>query len=183
MAKILEIEQMGNPILRQNAKYVDNIGDVYIQRLIDDLIETVRAVNGVGLAAPQVNESYQIFIVASSPNPRYPDAPKIEPIAVVNPKIISRSDKMVDGWEGCLSIPGIRGLVSRHKTITVEYTKRTGHKTTEELSDFIARIFQHEYDHLKGVVFLDRLESLGEVITEKEYIKLFHDSSISRVVD
>ena len=151
---------------------MDNIGDEYIQRLIDDLIETVRAVNGVGIAAPQVNESYQIFIVASSPNPRYPDAPKMEPIAVINPKIISRSDEMVDGWEGCLSIPGIRGLVSRHKSIAVEYTDRDGHEKTDELSDFIARIFQHEYDHLHGILFLDRLENLGDMISEKEYIKL-----------
>jgi len=172
MARILEIEELGNPILRENAKHVDNIGDEYIQRLIDDLIETVRAVNGVGIAAPQVNESYQIFIVASSPNPRYPDAPKMEPIAVIKPKIISRSDEMVDGWEGCLSIPGIRGLVSRHKSITVEYMDRNAHERREELSDFIARIFQHEYDHLNGILFLDRLDNLRDIITEKEFIKL-----------
>ncbi len=175
MAKILEIEELGNPILRENAKHVENIGDEYIQVLIDNLIETVRAVNGVGIAAPQVNESYQIFIVASSPNPRYPDAPKMEPIEVINPKILSSSDQMIKDWEGCLSIPGIRGLVSRHKSIAVEYTNRNGDKKTEELSDFIARIFQHEYDHLKGIVFLDRLERVSEVITEKEYIKLFRE--------
>lgn len=175
MAKILEIEELGNPILRENAKHVDNIGDEYIQRLIDNLIETVGAANGVGIAAPQVNESFQIFIVASSPNPRYPDAPKMEPIEVINPKILSCSDEMVDGWEGCLSIPGIRGLVPRHKSIAVEYTNRNGDKKTEEISDFIARIFQHEYDHLKGIVFLDRLKSVSEVITEKEYVKLFRE--------
>ena len=172
MARILEIEELGNPILRENAKHVDNIGDEYIRRLIDDLIETVKAVNGVGIAAPQVNESYQIFIVASSPNPRYPDAPKMEPIAVINPKIISRSDEMVDGWEGCLSIPGIRGLVSRHKSVAVEYTDRNGHEKQDELSDFIARIFQHEYDHVNRILFLDRLDNLSDIITEKEFIKL-----------
>jgi peptide deformylase len=175
MAKILEIEELGNPILRENAKHVDNIGDEYIQRLIDDLIETVRAVNGVGIAAPQVNESYQIFIVASSPNPRYPDAPTMEPIEVINPKILSRSDQMIKDWEGCLSVPGIRGFVPRHKSLVVEYTTRNGDKKTEDLEGFIARIFQHEYDHLKGVVFLDRLESVIDVITEKEYIKLFRE--------
>ena len=183
MAKILEIEELGNPILREKAKHVDNIGDEHIQRLIDDLIETVKAVNGVGISAPQVNESYQIFIVASSPNPRYPNAPKMEPIEVINPKILSRSDEIIKDWEGCLSIPGIRGLVPRHKSLVVEYKTRKDEKKAVELEGFVARIFQHEYDHLKGVVFLDRLESLGEVITEKEYIKLFHDSSISRVVD
>jgi peptide deformylase len=175
MAKILEIEELGNPILRENAKHVDNIGDERIQVLIDDLIATVKAANGVGIAAPQVNVSYQIFIVASSPNPRYPDAPKMEPLEVINPKIISRSDQMIKDWEGCLSIPGIRGLVPRHKSLVVEYTTRKDERKTDELEGFIARIFQHEYDHLKGVVFLDHLESLGEVITEKEYIKLFDE--------
>jgi peptide deformylase len=175
MAKILEIEELGNPILREKAKHVDNIRDDYIQELIDDLIETVNQVNGVGIAAPQVNESYQIFIIASHPNPRYPDAPKMEPIEVINPKIISRSDEMVKDWEGCLSIPGIRGLVPRHRSIAVEYTTRNGGKKTEELEDFIARIFQHEYDHLNGILFLDRLESVRDMITHKEYIKLVHN--------
>lgn len=175
MARILEIEELGNPMLREKAKPVDNIGDVYIQRLIDDLIETVKAVNGVGIAAPQVNESYQIFIIDCHPNPRYPNAPKMDPKEVINPKIISRSDEMIKEWEGCLSIPGIRGLVPRHKSLVVEYTTRNGDKETEELEGFIARIFQHEYDHLKGIVILDRLESFGEVITEKEYIKLFRE--------
>jgi peptide deformylase len=175
MAEILEIEELGNPILREKAKHVDNIGDEYIQNLIDNLTETVSAVNGVGIAAPQVNESYQIFIIYSHPNPRYPDAPKTEPLEVINPKIISRSDEMVKDWEGCLSIPGIRGLVPRHKSIAVEYTTRNEGKKREELEDFIARIFQHEYDHLNGIVFLDRLESVSDMITEKEYIKLFHE--------
>ncbi|HEX9667413.1 MAG TPA: peptide deformylase [Thermodesulfobacteriota bacterium] len=175
MAEILEIEELGNPILREKAKHVDNIGDEYIQNLIDNLTETVSAVNGVGIAAPQVNESYQIFIIYSHPNPRYPDAPKTEPLEVINPKIISRSDDMVKDWEGCLSIPGIRGLVPRHKSIAVEYTTRNEGKKREELEDFIARIFQHEYDHLNGIVFLDRLESVSDMITEKEYIKLFHE--------
>lgn len=175
MAKILEIEELGNPILRETAKHVDNIGEEYIQRLIDDMIETVKAVNGVGIAAPQVNESYQIFIIDSHPNPRYPNAPRMDPMEVINPQITSRSDEMIKDWEGCLSIPGIRGLVPRHNSLVVEYTTRNGDRKTDELEGFIARIFQHEYDHLNGIVFLDRLESLGEVITEKEYIKLFHE--------
>jgi peptide deformylase len=172
VAAILEIQELGNPILREKSKHVDNIGDEYIQRLIDNLIETVKAVNGVGIAAPQVNEPYQVFIIASHPNPRYPNAPKMEPRAVVNPKIIYRSDELVKDWEGCLSIPGIRGMVPRHRSISVEYTNRDGDKKTEELENFIARIFQHEYDHLNGLLFLDRLDSVNDIITEKQYIKL-----------
>jgi peptide deformylase len=172
MARILKIEELGNPILREKAKPVDNIRDDYIQELIDNMIGTVKEVNGVGVAAPQVNESYQIFIIYSHPNPRYPDAPKTEPVEVINPKIISFSDEMVKEWEGCLSIPGIRGMVPRHKFISVEYTSRYGDKKTGELENFIARIFQHEYDHINGLLFLDRLDSVDDIITEREYIKL-----------
>jgi peptide deformylase len=142
--------------------------------LIDDLIATVVEVNGVGIAAPQVYESYQIFIISSHSNPRYPNAPEIEPTAVINPKIISHSDEIVKDWEGCLSIPGIRGLVPRYKSITAAYTTRDGKREEGEFMDFLARVFQHEYDHINGVVFLDRLESVRDIITEKEYQKLIY---------
>lgn len=172
MAKVLEIEELGNPILRKKAKRVKDIGDEYVQNLIDNLTVTVLSVNGVGIAAPQVNEPFQIFMIYSHPNPRYPDAPKTEPKAIINPKITSMSGEMVKDWEGCLSIPGIRGLVPRHRWISVEYSDRDGNKKTEELEDFVARIFQHEYDHLNGIVFLDRIDSVDDIITDKEYIKL-----------
>lgn len=172
MAKVLEIEELGNPILRKKAKRVKDIGDEYVQNLIDNLAVTVLSVNGVGIAAPQVNEPFQIFMIYSHPNPRYPDAPTTEPKAIINPKITSMSGEMVKDWEGCLSIPGIRGLVPRHRWISVEYSDRDGNKKTEELEDFVARIFQHEYDHLNGIVFLDRIDSVDDIITDKEYIKL-----------
>jgi peptide deformylase len=172
MAKLLQIAELGHPILRKKADSVQDVQDDYIQKLIDDLIETVVEVNGVGIAAPQVYESYQIFIIASRPNPRYPDAPKVEPTAIINPKIISHSDEVIKDWEGCLSIPGIRGLVPRYKSIEVEYTNRKGKKEEKEFTDFVSRIFQHEYDHLNGIVFLDRLEGVKDIITEKEYQKL-----------
>jgi peptide deformylase len=171
MARLLQIAQLGHPILRKQASPVQNIQDVYIQELIDDLIATVLDVNGVGIAAPQVYESYQILIIASHPSPRYPNAPRMEPTAVINPRIISHSDEATKDWEGCLSIPGIRGLVPRYKSIKVEYTSRDGKKIKTEFTDFIARIFQHEYDHLNGIVFLDRLESTKDIVTEKEYQK------------
>ncbi|HWP92654.1 MAG TPA: peptide deformylase [Thermodesulfobacteriota bacterium] len=172
MPKLLQIAQLGHQILRKKADPVKNVKDIYIQNLIDDLIATVVEVNGVGIAAPQVYEPYQIFVIASHPNLRYPDAPKMEPIAIINPKINSHSEDLVKDWEGCLSIPGIRGLVPRYKSISVEYTTRNGERKERELTDFIARIFQHEYDHLNGTVFLDRLESNKDIITEKEYQKL-----------
>ncbi|MBW4611919.1 MAG: peptide deformylase [Desmonostoc vinosum HA7617-LM4] len=164
-----QIIQLGNPILRQKAALVDNIQDVCIQKLIVDLIATVGTANGVGIAAPQVAASYRLFIVASRPNPRYPNAPEMEPTAMINPKIIARSTEVVKGWEGCLSVPGIRGSVPRHQAIEVEYTDHLGQLQKRELTDFVARIFQHEYDHLDGIVFVDRLESNLDMITEQEY--------------
>lgn len=174
MAKLLQIAQLGHPVLRKKADSVENIQESSIQRLIDDLIATAVEANGVGIAAPQVYESHQIFIISSYPNPRYPNAPEMEPTAVINPEIISHSDEVVKGWEGCLSIPGIRGLVPRYTSITAKYTARDGRREEREFIDFIARVFQHEHDHLNGVVFLDRLESVRDIITEKEYQKLIY---------
>lgn len=168
---VLEIIQLGHPLLRSSAQIVDNIQDQNIQNLIDNLIATVRQANGVGIAAPQVAESYRLFIVASRPNLRYPNAPTMEPTAMINPQILAHSTEVVKGWEGCLSIPEIRGYVPRYEAIEIEYTDRNGKLQKQELTDFVARIFQHEYDHLNGIVFLDRLESTHDIITEQEYQK------------
>lgn len=171
MGELLPIIQLGDPILRQKATLVENINDETIQKLIDDLTATVAQANGVGIAAPQVAESCRLFIVASRPNPRYPNAPSMEPTAMMNPKILASSTEIVKGWEGCLSIPGIRGLVPRSQAIEVEYTDRNGKLQKQEFSDFVARIFQHEYDHLDGIVFLDKLESTLDIVTEQIYQK------------
>jgi peptide deformylase len=169
MAEVLQIAQLGNPILRQQAQLVDNVRDESLQQLIDALVATAKTSNGVGIAAPQVSESYRLFIVASHPNPRYPNAPQMEPTAMINPRIMAHSTEVVKDWEGCLSLPGIRGLVPRYQAIEVEYTSRDGQLHRQELTDFVARIFQHEYDHLEGMVFLDRVESTHDLITEQEY--------------
>ncbi|MEO1429413.1 MAG: peptide deformylase [Cyanobacteria bacterium J06632_19] len=172
MPKKLSIIELGNPILRRKAEPVNNIQEQSIQKLIDDLLKTVMDANGVGIAAPQVAQSYRVFIVASRPNLRYPNAPLMDPTAMINPRIIDCSDEMVKGWEGCLSIPGIRGLVPRHRSIKVEYTDRYGNLNHQELTEFVARIFQHEYDHFEGLVFLDRVESTLDIATEQEYQNL-----------
>lgn len=177
MADSLDIIELGHPILRQTAQAIANIQDNQIQALIDRLLVTVKQSNGVGIAAPQVAQSYQLMIVASCPNPRYPTAPEMEPTPMINPRILSYSTKMVKGWEGCLSVPGIRGLVPRYQAIEVEYYDRTGNLQTTQLTDFVARIFQHEYDHFNGVVFLDRVESTQDLITENEYQKRFNPSA------
>jgi peptide deformylase len=172
MPKLLQIAQLGHPVLRQKAKAVKNINDAQIQNLIDDMIATVKDINGMGLATPQVYESHRIFIMASHPSPRYPNAPEMEPTAIINPKIISHSRGTVKEWEGCLSVPGIRGLVPRYKTVTARYSARNGKTEKREFSDLVACIFQHEYDHLDGLVYLDRLESTKDIITDKEFQRL-----------
>jgi len=168
----MEIIQLGNPILRSKAEFVENIEDLRIQQLVDNLLITVKQANGMGIAAPQVGASDRIFIVASRPNPRYPHAPEMEPTAMINPKILARSNETVKAWEGCLSIPGIRGSVPRDRAIEVEYSDRHGKLHQQQLTDFVARIFQHELDHLDGIVFLDRLETNHDIMTEQEYQKL-----------
>jgi peptide deformylase len=169
MTNSLQVIELGNPVLRQRSQPIADVNSERIQKLIDDLIATVSSANGVGIAAPQVAQPERLFIVASRPNPRYPDAPEMEPTAMINPRILSHSDEVVKGWEGCLSVPGIRGLVPRYRAIEVEYTGRDGKLHRQQLNDFVARIFQHELDHLDGIVFLDRVETTQDLMSEKEY--------------
>jgi len=169
MGELRKIIQLGNPILRSKAAVIENIQDEQIQKLIEDLLRTVADSNGVGIAAPQIAEQKRLFIVASRPNPRYPNAPEMEPTAMINPKITAHSNEIAKSWEGCLSIPGIRGLVPRYQAIEVEYIDGDGKLHKQEFTDFVARIFQHEYDHFEGIVFLDRVETTFDIMTEQEY--------------
>ncbi len=171
---LLQVAQLGHPILRKKTKEVTNISSTEVQSLIDDMIATVMDVDGVGIAAPQVYKSIRLFIIASHPNARYPHAPLMEPTAIINPKIIKTSEEILKDWEGCLSIPGIRGFVPRYQSIDVEYTTREGRQVKQAFTDFVARIFQHEFDHIEGIMFIDRIESSKDLISEKEYQKLMN---------
>ncbi|NIP37991.1 MAG: peptide deformylase, partial [Candidatus Dadabacteria bacterium] len=175
MAKVLEIVELGAPVLRERAKAVEDISNPMIQNLIDDMIVTAKEASGVGLAAPQVGHSLRLFIISSYSNERYPDAPEMVPVPIINPQIVSCSEEMEKGWEGCLSIPGIRAPVLRHRAVKIRYFDREGQEFEGILEDFVARIFQHEFDHIEGIVFLDRLKDNSEIITENEYYKLFED--------
>lgn len=172
MTILRQIAQLGQPVLREPAHPVADPRDPAVQALIDDLLATAADANGVGIAAPQVYEPLALFIIASRPNPRYPHAPAMTPTEVINPEVVWVSDETEKGWEGCLSVPGIRGLVPRHRRIGVRYLTRSGELREEEYTDFIARIFQHEYDHVRGIVFIDRVEHSRELITEKEYLRV-----------
>lgn len=171
MPILRQIAQLGHPVLREVARKIDDPRAPAIQALIDDMLVTVADAGGVGIAAPQVFESLSLFVVASRPGPRYPLAPLMEPTAMINPEILWFSDSTEKGWEGCLSIPGLRGLVPRHTRIGVRYLNRQGEVREEEYSDFPARVFQHEFDHVQGIVFIDRIVSTLDLVTEKEYMR------------
>jgi len=167
----LMILELGNPDLRRSSHAIADVNDDRVQQLCDRLLTIVKEANGVGIAAPQVGELVQILVVASRPNLRYPNAPTMEPIVLINPTILSQSDETEKGWEGCLSVPGIRGLVPRYTQIEVAYTGRDGKRIQQTFTDFVARIFQHEWDHLQGKVFLDRVEAIDDLMTEQEFQK------------
>ena len=173
----LEILQLGNPLLRQPAAPVVDFSDAALSSLLDSLLAIATAANGVGLAAPQVAWPFRLFIIASRPTPRYPQAPLMAPTAMFNPQILDHSAEIVKDWEGCLSVPGIRGLVPRYRTISVEYWDQHGEHQHQQLTDFPARIFQHELDHLNGIVFLDRVESTRDLATEQEYQRLISSNA------
>ena len=172
MPTLRQIAQLGHAVLRTSANSVGLPAKESLRALAEDLMATMRDLDGVGIAAPQVYESQSLFIVASKPNPRYPDAPEMEPEIVANPEIVWRSDELVKGWEGCLSIPGIRGHVPRHRSIRARYQTLDGLEVVQEFDGFVARVFQHEDDHLHGIVFLDRLDSNRDIVTEKEFRRL-----------
>jgi peptide deformylase len=172
MTNIREIAQLGAKILRQKATVVNDIDSVEIRQIVEAMQSTLAATQGVGLAAPQINELKRIVIVASRPTPRYPAAPRMEPTIMFNPFFQALSDDREKDWEGCLSIPGIRALVPRYKDIIIHYIDQQGQSVELKLDGFIARIFQHEYDHLEGKVYLDRVEDNKDIFAESEYFKI-----------
>ncbi|MGG6241528.1 peptide deformylase [Nodosilinea sp. AN01ver1] len=169
-AKVLTL---GHPVLRQVAQPVVSpaaaASDGPLQQLIDQMLDTMRAANGVGIAAPQLGQALRVLVVASRPNLRYPHAPHMEPVVMLNPQVIAASDDLELGWEGCLSVPGWRGRVPRHRTVEVEYCDRYGQPQRQVWEGFVARIFQHEADHLEGRVFLDRVLSETDLLSEEAY--------------
>ncbi|MEM7769603.1 MAG: peptide deformylase [Cyanobacteria bacterium P01_E01_bin.6] len=173
MADSYPICQLGDPVLRQVAQPIYNVQDRWVRSLLSDLLRTLHQSHGVGIAAPQIGVSRRLLIVASHSNPRYPNAPEMEPTAMINPHLISHSDDMTKDWEGCLSVPGIRALVPRYSAVEVGYTDQDGKLQRREFNGFVARVFQHELDHLEGRVFLDRVEMMKDVITDYEYLRRY----------
>ncbi len=166
------IAQLGASVLRQQAGPVDDIHAPFIQETIAAMQATLAGSQGVGLAAPQISVSKRIIIVASRPTARYPDAPLMEPVVMINPSYAPCSNAKAKDWEGCLSIPSIRALVPRYQAIDVTYTSQQGEPVSQHFEGFVARVFQHEFDHLEGMVYLDRVETNRDIVSEGEYFRL-----------
>nr|WP_262964044.1 peptide deformylase [Methylobacter psychrophilus] len=177
---ISEIAQLGAPVLRLQAQAVNDSQGAEIRQLIKTLQDTLATTQGVGIAAPQISISKRIIIIASRPSSRYPNAPLMEPTIMINPAFKTLSDIREKDWEGCLSIPGIRALVPRYKDILITYTNEQGDLVETELEGFVARVFQHEFDHLEGKVYLDRVEDNRDIVAESEYCKLFSVTNLKQ---
>jgi len=170
---ILKVARLGHPVLRKVALPVPphEIPSPDLQRFIDDLIETMREYNGAGLAAIQVHTLKQIAAIEVLGNPRYPDAPDIPLTVLINPEVTFLTEEMEEGWEGCLSIPDMRGMVPRYTALRLQAYDRTGVKIDLVAKDFFARVIQHETDHLNGLVYLDRMKDLSTLTHLAEWNK------------
>ncbi|MDP2602140.1 MAG: peptide deformylase [Deltaproteobacteria bacterium] len=168
---ILKVSRLGHPVLRRVAQpmSLEELRAPSTQKLIDDMIETMKEYDGVGLAADQVHESRQIAVLEVADNPRYPDKPKVPLSVLVNPRVTPLSEDMEEDWEGCLSVPDLRGRVPRYKNIRVQTLDRDGKELDFVATDFHARVIQHEWDHLNGKVYLDRMRDLSTLTFLQEF--------------
>ena len=158
---------MGHPVLRERARPLDksDIRSAVVQKLIDDMIDTMHEYHGVGLAGPQVHEGLRLFVALFDDEP---DS-KTPATVVINPEIVPKASATEEGWEGCLSIPDIRGRVPRYTDVLVKALDRDGRGVALALKDFAARVAQHETDHLDGVLFVDRMTSMQTLTFLDEY--------------
>ena len=179
----LELLQLGQPLLRRKAKPVSDIHADRCRQIIELLTEQVIQRQGMGIAATQLGFDQQIFIMCSHSNDRYPDAPEMPITTVINPQILSSSEHQISDWEGCLSIPGLRAKVSRPQSIEVAYTLQDGTKVQTRYDGFLARLFQHEYDHLQGLLFIDRVSSTDDMMTEKVWQQQYASRSRNTAIE
>lgn len=157
---IREILRMGNPILLKVSEKVKKFDTTEIHELIKDMIETMKDAQGAGLAAPQVGESIQLVIFGVDKNERYPDAEEVPFTVLINPVITPLTQEKEDDWEGCLSVPGMRGVVPRYKTINYKGFDQYGNEINRNAEGFHARVVQHECDHLFGILYPSRIENM-----------------------
>lgn len=155
---IRQVLKMGDPVLLQAAAPVEEFDTPELHELLTDMRETMVAMNGAGIAAPQIGVSRQVVIFGFDHNPRYPDAEAVPFTVLINPKLEPIGNEIEDGWEGCLSVPGMRGIVSRYKHLRYRGFDEKGQPIDRTVSDFHARVVQHECDHLIGTLYPMRIK-------------------------
>ena len=180
---IRKIAQIGHPVLREPTREVtpDELRSAEMQRFIDDLVETMRDASGAGLAANQVYEPVRVCAIEVGDNPRYPYKPRIPLTVLVNPVLEPVSDETFDNYEGCLSVPNLRGVVPRHVEVRVHALDRHGEPIDRVVRGISAGTFQHECDHLDGKVFLDRVRDTRTLCTWAEFDRFHREPFVERV--
>jgi peptide deformylase len=182
---VRDIVTVGHPVLRERAREVtaDELASAEVQQLIDDLIDTMHHANGAGIAANQIGVGLRITTIEVDHNPRYPYKPRIPLTIVVNPVIEPLDDELVEINEGCLSVPNLRGTVSRHVNVRVRYLDRDGVAHDEVKRGLTAGTFQHECDHLDGVLFLDRVTDPTTFTTWEQFERFHRDAFVERITE
>jgi len=182
---VREILHVGNPLLRERSRELtlDELARPATQQLIDDLIDTMHAANGAGIAAPQVGELVRIATIEVGDNPRYPYKPRIPLTVVVNPVIEPLDGELVEINEGCLSVPDMRGNVMRHVNVRVRWWDRNGAEHDEVRRGLTAGTFQHECDHLDGLLFLDRVHDTRSLATWEQFERFHRAAFIERITE
>jgi len=159
---IRDVLKMGDPRLLEPARPVADFASIELAQLIVDMHDTMRALNGAGLAAPQIGVGLQVVIFEVDVNPRYPEAESVPLTVLINPVLTPLSDEMENGWEGCLSVPGMRGLVPRYASLRYQGFDAAGRPIDRGVSGFHARVVQHEVDHLHGILYPMRIRDLRD---------------------
>jgi peptide deformylase len=180
---ILKVARMGHPVLRARAKAINpaDIRSPELQRLIDDMFETMQEYQGIGLAAPQIHEGLRLFVAGMPPSDHDDeddDGPKVPLMALINPELTLDEGEPVEDWEGCLSIPDIRGKVPRARQLTVRAYDRRGKRIEMRASGFTARVIQHETDHLDGVLFFDRMRAFETLTFLDEFGRYWSERDV-----
>ena len=159
---VRDVLRMGHPVLRERAKPVERFATPELRELVEDMKETMAAQDGAGLAAPQIGVSQRVVIFGVNKNPRYPDAEEVPFTVLVNPQIVLLTREVEDGWEGCLSVPGMRGLVPRYRKLRYTGFDAEGQRIERIAEGFHARVVQHECDHLDGILYPQRMTDMSK---------------------
>jgi peptide deformylase len=171
-----EVLRMGHPVLRERARPVDNFATAELRALIEDMKDTMAALNGAGLAAPQIGVGQRVVIFGVQKNPRYPDAEEVPFTVLVNPKLVMLTRDVEEDWEGCLSVPGMRGVVPRYMKLRYSGFDEEGNPIERVAEGFHARVVQHEVDHLDGILYPQRITDMSKFGFTRE---LFPDEEIA----